>query len=199
VALTRCPGCGGQITPHTTTCQWCGHSIAASVFVQVIIAVLLLGGVATFTGLLPWPKFLPHLSFLTGAVPSIPPPPPPAEGTQRDAESDMITRAFEATSEAAADQRSVSKAQPRKQTSRRGCVHGDSTRLRSLAQQYQDWDASVLNLVACGQIRTGFTAEQARAALGAPGRVEQGAGQEVWIYDRMKVVIADGRVSSVRR
>src|SRR5438093_10096891 len=72
VALHRCPGCGGQINPHTTNCPWCGHSVAGSVFLQLILAAVLLIGVASFTGIFRWSRVIPQLS--VGAAPMDEPP-----------------------------------------------------------------------------------------------------------------------------
>lgn len=201
MALKRCPGCGGQISPHTTTCPWCGRSVVGSVLVQMTIAAVLVVGVASFTGLVNWSRMLPHLSFSEPAPTS-----PTARSGPRRAEQGgrtVMDRIFEASPDSRARVERVSKmaASVATEGTGKGCGVVDSSKIRTLVRRYNGWNDRVLALVACGQVRRGFTADQARAALGDPVSVlpQTETGAEVWVYGDLKLTIRDGRVASVGR
>jgi hypothetical protein len=52
-------------------------------------------------------------------------------------------------------------------------------------------------LIACGAIRSGFSAEQVRASLGKPVAVSAaGPGRQQWRYGALTVIVEQGRVIS---
>jgi hypothetical protein len=54
-----------------------------------------------------------------------------------------------------------------------------------------------LGLIACGAIRSGFSAEQVRASLGKPAAISAaGPGRQQWSYGGLTVLVEQGRVIS---
>jgi hypothetical protein len=198
VALHRCPGCGGQINPHTTTCPWCGHSVAGSMFLQLILAAVLLIGVASFTGIFRWSRVIPGLS-VSGA----PMDEPPVEASSSQPSSPgVMDRMFNGNATLPQRVDRISK------MSRSELVHGGGScgpvgaaKIRALLKRYGGWEDQVLASVACGQVRTGFTVDQVRAAVGMPESVLRhgAAGEEQWVYQDMTLTIENGRVTQVQR
>jgi hypothetical protein len=198
VALNRCPGCGGQINPHTTTCPWCGHSVAGSMFLQLMLAAVLLIGVASFTGIFRWSKVIPGLS-LSGA----PMDEPPVVSTSSEPGSPgVMDRLFDgnATLPQRVDRISkMSRSEPAQGGGSCGPV--GAVKIRALLKRYGAWEDQVLASVACGQVRTGFTVDQVRAAVGMPESVLRrgAASEERWVYQDMTLTIENGRVTEVHR
>jgi hypothetical protein len=201
VALNRCPGCGGQINPHTTTCPWCGHSVAGSMFLQLILAAVLIIGVASFTGIFRWSRVIPGLSF-SGA----PMEEPPVEATSTSGASSpgAIDRVFEgkvATLPQRVDRISKMSQSEAGPDGRATCGPVGAAKVRALLKRYAAWDDQVLASVACGRVRTGFTVDQVRAAVGMPETVlrKGSGGEEQWVYHDMTLTIQNGRVTEVHR
>jgi hypothetical protein len=70
-------------------------------------------------------------------------------------------------------------------------------RRRQLVARY---GADQATAILAGEVRVGMSAEAVREAVGAPQRVDRVAvGEEMWIYDNMRVVVLNNRVSFVRR
>jgi len=198
VALNRCPGCGGQINPHTTTCPWCGHSVAGSVFLQLILAAVLIIGVASFTGIFRWSKVIPHLSF-SGAGPI---DEPPVEASSSGASSSGVaSRVFEGQAPQRIDRISQMSRDQTGPDGRQGCGPVGAAKVRALVKRYGNWDDQVLASVVCGQVRNGFTVDQVRAAVGMPESVlrKGPGGEEQWVYHDMTLTIQNGRVTEVHR
>ena len=200
MALHRCPGCGGQINPHTTTCPWCGHSVAGSMFAQLILAAVLLVGVASFTGIFRWSRVIPGLSTSGRAMDE--PPVPMGSGSGYGGSS-IMDKVFDANGTLPQRVDRISK-MARSESGQGGqgtCGSVGAAKVRALLQRYEKWDDQVLASVICGQVRAGFTVDQVRAAVGAPDAVLRRGlgGQEQWVYQDMTLTIQNGRVTQVQR
>ena len=164
MALNRCPGCGGQINPHTTTCPWCGHSVAGSLFLQLILAAVLLIGVASFTGIFRWSRVFPQLS-LSGA----PMDEPPVVSTSSEPGSpgvmDRVFNGNAATLPQRVDRISKMSRSETAPDGQAACGPVGAAKVRALLKRYGHWDDQVLASVACGRVRAGFTVDQVRAAV----------------------------------
>jgi hypothetical protein len=185
--LRSCPGCGGQFAPHTSVCPWCGRSVILGVVMQLGVAAVLLAGIATFTGIIDWSKFV-HSVVPEGMQETSDPPLNPVHPAREEGTS-LVDGAFKALPPP-----------PPKGTSARppSCNVADSARLSRLG--HRDWDDQVRALISCRQVRPGFNVDQLRAALGRPARVvRRDSGEEEWIYNQMRVVVKDGRVTSIER
>jgi hypothetical protein len=187
--MRSCPGCGGQFSPHTSVCPWCGRSVVLGMIVQLGVAAVLLAGVATFTGIIDWSKVL-H-SVAPEGVSLTSEPPQNAGHPARDEGTPLLDRAFNALPPP-----------PPKGSSDRppSCSVADSARLSRLGHGRQDWDDQVRALISCRQVRPGFNVDELRAALGRPAKVVQReSGEEEWIYNQQRVVVKDGRVTAIER
>jgi hypothetical protein len=199
VALHRCPGCGGQINPHTTTCPWCGHSVAGSVFFQLTLAAVLLVGFASFAGIFRWSKVFPQLAVSDRAMDE--PPVPMGAGQPGQGGGSIMDRVFDP--KLALPQRvdrvsKMARSEP-VQDGRASCRPVGAAKIRALLERYGGWDDQVIAAVACGQVRTGFTVAQVRAAVGMPDTILRREGQEQWVYQDMTLTIQQGRVVSIAR
>jgi len=199
VALNRCPGCGGQINPHTTTCPWCGHSVAGSLFLQLMLAAVLLIGVASFTGIFRWSRVIPQLSFSGPAPMNEPPVSSPSE----PGSPGVMDRMFDgnaATLPHRVDRISKMSQSQAGAAGQQACGPVGAAKVRALLKRYGNWDDQVLASVACGQVRAGFTVDQVRAAVGMPESVLRhgAAGEEQWVYQDMTLTIENGRVTEVQ-
>jgi hypothetical protein len=199
VALNRCPGCGGQINPHTTTCPWCGHSVTGSLVLQLILAAVLLVGVASFTGIFRWSKVIPQLSL--GAAPMD--EPPVVSSSSEPSSPGVMNRVFDgnATLPQRVDRISKMSRSQADMAGREACGPVGAAKIRALLKRYGGWDDQVLASVACGQVRAGFTVDQVHAAVGMPESVlrRDAGGQEQWVYHDMTLTIENGRVTGVQR
>jgi hypothetical protein len=66
-----------------------------------------------------------------------------------------------------------------------------------LVSRYPAWSDSDLGLIACGAIRSGFSAAQVRASLVKPAAISAaGPGRQQWRYDGLTVLVEQGRVIS---
>jgi hypothetical protein len=197
VALNRCPGCGGQINPHTTTCPWCGHSVAGSVFLQLILAAVLIIGVASFTGIFRWSRVIPQLSFSSGA----PMDEPPVEATSSQPGSPGLVDQVFAGNVQRVDRISKMSRSEAGSDGSQTCGPVGAPKVQALLKRYGGWDDRVLAAVACGQVRTGFTVDQVRAAVGMPETVlrKGPGGEEQWVYHDMTLTVQNGRVTEVHR
>jgi hypothetical protein len=122
----------------------------------------------------------------------------PEEPSQAD--QSMVESAFEAVPAPPVRRGGGSGGQARRSASGEGaCANPDSSRVKQLERQH-GWDRSVLHLVACGQIRRGFTVEQLEASLGNPRSVvRRESGQEAWVYAGFSVTVRNGVVVGVER
>ena len=79
------------------------------------------------------------------------------------------------------------------------CATG--ARARTLALANPGWSAGDVGLIACRQVRAGFTEAQVRAALGNPREVKEPSGASpvsVWVYRQQRVVFERDTVVGVR-
>jgi hypothetical protein len=71
-----------------------------------------------------------------------------------------------------------------------GCASSPGSRIAKNRDQFEAYPPEVQAAIRDGEVRVGFTADQARLALGSPDRVvtrTSGAGEaEVWIYDEKR-------------
>ena len=76
-----------------------------------------------------------------------------------------------------------------------------ATGVRALALANPGWSAGDVGLIACRQVRAGFTEAQVRAALGNPREVKEPSGASpvsVWVYRQQRVVFERDTVVGVR-
>jgi hypothetical protein len=60
--------------------------------------------------------------------------------------------------------------------------------------------AAHANAILAGDVAVGMSPDAVREALGAPRRIERVApGEEMWVYDQLRVVLLNNRVTFVRR
>jgi hypothetical protein len=80
------------------------------------------------------------------------------------------------------------------------CGPVGAVKIRALLQRYAGWDDQVIAAIACGQVRTGFTVPQVRAAVGMPNTVlrREGSEREQWVYPDMTLTIENGRVIEIQ-
>jgi hypothetical protein len=159
------------------------------VIVQLGVAAVLLAGIATFTGIIDWSKFL-HSVVPEGGL-AAPDPAGRAAQPARDEGKSLLERGFQALPPPDPPGRSAQAP---------ACNVADSARLSHLVREHQDWDEQVRALVSCRQVRPGFSVDQLRAAVGKPAKVvRRDAGGEEWIYNNLRVVVKDGQVTAVER
>ena len=165
--------------------------------IQLGLAAVLLCGVATLTGVVSWSKVVRYVPW-AGRI-MAPEPPIQAEGPSAD--KSVVESAFEAVPAPPIRPGSGSGGQGRRSSSSRGgaCTNADSTRLKQLEREH-GWDRSVLGLIACGQVRRGFTVEQLEASLGRPRNVvRRESGQEAWVYVGFSITVQNGVVVGLER
>jgi hypothetical protein len=163
--------------------------VVLGVIVQLGVAAVLLTGVATFTGIIDWSRVLRFVA--PAGVPTTPDAPGPGGQPARAEGTPLVERAFKALPP---PNNAGKGAQPP------ACNVADSARLSRLGRAHQDWDEQVRTLVSCRQVRPGFNVDQLRAAMGRPAKVVQSdSGGEEWIYNHLRVVVKDGRVTAVQR
>jgi hypothetical protein len=80
------------------------------------------------------------------------------------------------------------------------CPTASAERRRAVLDSFARWNDDVLGMVACRRIKPGFTAEQLRAAWGAPATIIPDLNGmlpiEQWDYGHRSVLVSDGRVKS---
>lgn len=71
-----------------------------------------------------------------------------------------------------------------------GCASSPSSRIAKNRVEFDAYPPEVQSAIREGEVRTGFTTEQARLALGAPDRVvtrtSEAGDAEVWIYEERR-------------
>jgi hypothetical protein len=164
--------------------------VILGVIMQLGVAGVLLTGVATFTGIINWSNVV--RSVLPREGPATVSGPGPTGQSAGDEGKPLLDRAFKAL---------PPPPPPGSSDRPPACNVADSARLSRLGREHQDWDDQARMLIACRQVRRGFTVDQIRAALGKPARVvRHDSGGEEWIYnDKMRVVVKDGQVTAVTR
>lgn len=220
MSLTQCRRCGGQISSNSTTCPWCGHATTFNLVGPLILVAMLLAGVSFGLGFVRWEWLERTLGLDRGFVDQVqtadaaaasgaaggggdqswrlPPGPDPAEN--QGVSAARGTRARPARAEpvvAPARIASVTRTGRSAQVlpGSPGCA--DSSAVARLISRYPAWSDSDLGLIACGAIRSGFSAEQVRASLGKPAQITAaGPGRQQWSYRGLSVLVEQGRVIS---
>jgi hypothetical protein len=172
--------------------------VAGSVFVQLMIAAVLLVGVASFTGIFRWHRVFPQLSLSDRAMDE---PPVPVDPQSGHGGSSVMDRVFDPSASLPQRVDRVSKMARSEpvQGGQASCGPVGAVKVRALLERYGGWDDQVIAAVACGQVRVGFTVAQVRAAVGMPETIlrHESSKQEQWVYQDMTLTIENGRVVSV--
>ena len=221
MGLTQCGRCGGQISTNSTTCPWCGHATTFNVVGPILLLILLGTGLSFALGFLRWGWLERTLGLDRGFIEQVqtadasggdggggggggdltwrlPPGPDPAEnqGLVRGARGGrapapaqpVVPPARVASVTRSSRQAPTLPGSP-------GCA--DSSAVARLISRYPAWADSDLGLIACGAIRSGFSAQQVRASLGKPAVISTaGPGRQEWRYDGLTVLVEQGRVIS---
>jgi len=198
------------MSPYAIRCNWCGRSTTVSAFFQVltigvlIVAALVIGGVMPVDAVT---RYLPR-GFLKD-----PPLPPqvaaPVEGSGRGEAPGGYGRPESRTAEenrrrerSRADEEAERRRRAQREARQTAAVDDDrcdsTDRVNGLAARYATWSAADLRLIACRDVRQGFTSDQLIASRGRPLRQVDSAATQVWVYSDMSVVVADDRVVAIR-
>ena len=218
---TQCRRCGGQISTNSTTCPWCGHATTFNVVGPILLLILLGTGLSFALGFLRWEWLERTLGLDRGFIQQVqtadagggggggggggdltwrlPPGPDPAEnqGAVRGSRGGRAPVAVVQPVVPPARVASVARSGRQAGTlpGSPGCA--DSSAVARLISRYPGWSDSDLGLIACGTIRSGFSAEQVRASLGEPATISTaGPGRQQWRYTGLTVLVEQGRVIS---
>ena len=197
--MGQCWRCGGELPSYAVKCTWCGRSTFASAFFQVVslavvtVALLLITGVLPFAQVVEWYPGLQRFA-----------PRPAATGAQAgpdDAQGGQGGQGVRGYGEAGAVVPGGQGGQGGQvgQVADEAC--GTGARARTLALANPTWSAGDVGLIACRQVRPGFTEAQVRAALGSPREVMEPGGASpvsVWVYRQQRVVFERDTVVGVR-
>ena len=211
--MANCWRCGGQISAYASRCTWCGRSTTVSAFLQVtafavlILAALFVGGVVPLGA---FTRYLP-----THWIQDSPLPPRSTQATEgagggggqgggaRGGYGAVGTQTAEQqrreAARSASEERERAERAERQAASRPGCDSPE--RIDALAARHEGWDRNDLALIACRQLREGFSEEQLVAARGRPLRrmtPDTTSGIEVWVYRDIRVVLDRDRIVSIR-
>ncbi len=217
MGIAQCPRCGGQISTNSTSCPWCGHSVSFRLATPIILLILLAMGLSFGLGLIRWTWLEQTLGLDRGFVDQVqtaadngtaqasggdlgwrvPPAPdgPVNERVVRGAPVDGVP-AIQPVAPPARVARVVQSTRPaRSAVGSAGCA--DSSAVGRLVARYPAWSNSDLALIACGRLRSGFSADQVHASLGTPAKVvRSGLAREEWRYGGVTVLVEKGRVIS---
>ena len=209
--MGQCWRCGGELPSYAVKCTWCGRSTFVSAFFQVIslavvtVALLLITGALPFSQVVEWypglAKWAPQSTAVMGG---------------RNGESDGADaqtggqggRGYGEVGAVTPGGRDGAGGEPRARTGGQGGQGGQDdsacatgARARTLALANPGWSAGDVGLIACRQVRAGFTEAQVRAALGNPREVKEPGGASpvsVWVYRQQRVVFERDTVVGVR-
>ena len=213
--MANCWRCGGQISAYASRCTWCGRSTTVSAFLQVSAFAVLIVGALVVGGVVPVGEFTRFLP--ANWIKDSPLPPRSADATKGAGggggqggggarggygapSSQTPDQQRRAADRAAAEERERAERAERQVASRPGC--DSPARIDVLAARHAGWDRSDLALIACRQLREGFSGEQLVAARGRPLRrmtPDTTSGMEVWVYRDIRVVVDGDRVVSIRQ
>jgi hypothetical protein len=220
MSQTQCRRCGGQISTNSTSCPWCGSATAFNLVGPLVVVALVLFGVAFGLGFIRWQWLEQALGLDRGFTDQVvtadagsasgggpggdltwrlPPGPDPADNyggaTRGPAPRRVPTeRPAPAPTERVA---AVVHASHATVPTPGGPGCADSSAIGRLVSRYPLWSNSDLALISCGRVRSGFSSDQVRAALGTPARVSNaGPGREQWRYNGVSVIVEQGRVIS---
>ena len=195
--MGQCWRCGGELPSYAVKCTWCGRSTFASAFFQVMsvavvtVALLLITGVLPFAQVVEWypglQRFAPRPAATSAQA-------GPAEGGQ-GGQGGQGVRGYGEVGQDGQVGREAEPARPEGEA----CATG--ARARTLALANPTWSAGDVGLIACRQVRPGFTEAQVRTALGSPREVMEPGGASpvsVWVYRQRRVVFERDTVVGVR-
>lgn len=199
--MGQCWKCGGELPSYAVKCTWCGRSTFATAFFQVVslavvtVALLLITGVLPFAQVVEWypglSKWAPQPAASSAAA-------GPAEGGG----STLPPGGYGTVGGTGQAQQQTDGRTDGRDQGRQGdedCATG--ARATTLALANPGWSAGDVGLIACRQVRAGFTEDQVRAALGSPRQVMEPSGASpvsVWVYRRQRVVFERDTVVGVR-
>jgi hypothetical protein len=194
------------MSPYAARCNWCGRSTTVSAFFQVATIGVLIAAALVVGGVMPVDAVTRYLP--AGILKDSPlrqPAPESATGSGRgeapggygrpESRSGSSDRRPSRADEEEARRRQASRRQRQVTGATDRCDSAD--RITSLANRYP-WAASDLRLIACREVREGFTEDQLIASRGRPSRQVDSAGSEVWVYRDMRVVVQADRVIAIR-
>ncbi len=218
MGLTQCPRCGGQISTNSASCPWCGQSTAFRWVLPVVLLLLLGSGLSFGFGLIRWPWMEQALGLDRGFLDQVQvteasgatnqaggdlgwrvPPAPDAAAVEGVPPRGSGGPAIEPQQPVAPPARVATVVKTARSDPRPaggvGCA--DSSAVGRLITRYPAWSNTDLALIACGRLRTGFTADQVHASLGKPTTVERsGPARQEWHYNGVTVLVEQGRVIS---
>lgn len=224
MSMTQCRRCGGQISSNSTSCPWCGHATTFNLVGPLLLVILIGTGIGFGLGLIRWQWLEQTLGLDRGFIDPVatadgsggggggtggdltwrlPPGPDPANdyhGAGAAGGRGGTPRAAPSGAPAAPQARvaTVTRASRSAPSSSGSLGCADSSAIGRLVSRYPKWADSDLGLIACGNVRTGFSGDQVRASLGKPVRVTRdGPAREKWQYDGITVLVEQGRVISV--
>ena len=197
------------MSPYAIRCNWCGRSTTVSAFFQVatigvlIAAALVVGGVMPLDAVT---RYLP--AGLLDDSPFRQRPMETAEGPGRGEapggygrpESRTATdeRSGQSRADEEEDRRRRAQREARQSATATGGGCASTARVNALAARYDSWSAADLRLIACREVREGFTSDQLIASRGRPLRQVDSAASKVWVYRDMRVVVQDDQVVAIR-
>ena len=196
------------MSPYAIRCNWCGRSTTVSAFFQVLTIGILIAAGLVVGGVMPLDavtRYLPagileRSPFRGRPVESAEAPGRgEAPGGYGRAESRGATEAREPSrADEEADRRRRAQREARQTAAAGGEGCASIARLNALAARYDTWSAADLRLIACREVRHGFTTDQLRASRGRPLREVDSAATRVWVYRDMRVVVQDDQVVAIR-
>lgn len=223
MSQTQCRRCGGQISSNSTTCPWCGSATTFNLLGPLVLVFLLLTGVSFALGLIRWHwmeqalgldrGFMDQVAVADAAAAAgagsgggdltwrLPPGPDPAANYRGPGPGPVpsVRRPAQPERPLAPPARvaAVVRARVPPPASSTGLGCADSSAVGRLVSRYPAWANSDLALIACGRIRSGFSADQVQASLGKPSEVTRaGQGRQQWRYPGVSVIVEQGRVIS---
>lgn len=189
--MRHCRRCGGQINAHDTRCPWCGFTEFRAILSALALVGVVALGLAVLTQTPLWKPVARQLHLPAGE----PFDPDFSSVSPGNTESAPSAAARSGAGQSGGTTRPQGPAR-RAGTSRNGWC-GDSSRVTAGS----GWDRATLQAISCGQVRAGFSVDQAAAALGRPGEVTRSAdgASEEWRYGSLRIEIQNGRVVRVTR
>ena len=199
------------MSPYAIRCNWCGRSTTVSAFLQVLTIGVLIAAALVVGGVIP-------VDAVTRYVPAgfLKDPPLPgavsasAEGSGRGEVPGGYGRPESRTAAANRGRdrsRADEEAERRRQADRRARQQRQTAavdrcdsdeHINALASRYDTWAAADLRLIACREVRQGFTEDQVIASRGRASRQVDSAGTRVWVYRDIQVVLHAGQVIAIR-
>ena len=214
--MGQCWRCGGEMPSYAVRCTWCGRSTFATAFFQVISLAVVTVALLLITGVLPFAKLVEWYPGLSKWAPR-----PAASAAQagevsggQGGQGGQGGRGYGEVGRVAPNEQGGQggrdggsgrdDAQRGGQGGQGGQVDDDcatGARARTLALANPGWTAGDVGLIACRQVRVGFTEDQVRASLGRPREVNEPSGASpvsVWVYRQQRVVFERDTVVGVR-